>query len=72
MCVSKKKKKKCETVCDIRELSVKGGMVGKALSAFNWEIPTTGLEEGEADGNNFGENPVLRGWRGGAACEYSM
>ncbi|KAI9524869.1 hypothetical protein NQZ68_014404 [Dissostichus eleginoides] len=35
--------------------------VGKALLAFNWEIPSTGLEEGEACGNYFGENPPSKG-----------
>ena len=55
----------CEREGDAIELSV-GGTVGKALLVFNWEIPSIGLEEGEACGNHFGENPALRGWRGGA------
>lgn len=38
-----------------------GGTVGKALFAFNWEIPSSGLEEGDVCGNIFGENPGLIG-----------
>jgi len=53
---------------DIRALPVIRETVGKALFAFNWEIPSTGLEEGEACGGDFWENIVLKGWRGGAMC----
>lgn len=59
-----------EREANIIELSVKEGRVGKALLAFYWEIPSSGLEEGEACGNNFGENPVLRGWRGGTVSAH--